>query len=396
MLGQIKTIIIAAVCMTLLVTAGFTAFWVLSGPVEEALDVFVEAPTPTPLPMLNHYGEIPTVGRWDEGLIEENIFRLPNSFFTGLPIYEEYLHRRPVAVVVNNLLQALPQSGIGYADIIYEVLSEGQVTRLVAIFQSYWPEKIGPVRSARDYFVDFAFNHDAIFVHHGASPSGYGRIRNLRIDSMDGMALEGFTFWRDRTYPEWARNSGTRPLEHSSYTSDERLRQRIYDVNMRDYLGEDPAFGFRFGSPQQAHSGEALTVTVPFSPGYIRRFIFDESTGLYLVEYPHGALYDAINHQQVSVTNILIQLTSKTHVPGDGAGRRNVHTVGSGRGYLATGGVYFPLLWEKDGHTEPMRWYFEDGTPLTLNPGRTWINVFQSNGVVEFGGVEVEESLEEE
>jgi len=386
MAGPIKTILIAGAVMAVLVAGAFVAFWFLSEPGEDVLDTFVEAhtPSPEPEPEFGRNGGAQMPGRWDEALIEENIFRLPTSLLTGMPILEEYLHRRPIAVVINNIQMALPQSGIGYADIIYEVLSEGEVTRLVGIFQTYWPEKIGPVRSARDYFVDFAFNHDSIFIHHGASPSGYGRIRNLRINSLDGMALEGQTFWRDRSYPEWAANSGTRPFEHSSFTSGDRVQQHMYNVNMRDYFSDDPAYGFRFDGQKPEHNGEALTVVIPFSPNYTRTFVFDEETGLYMVENRHGALYDAINHTQVSVTNILIQLTSKTHIPGDGAGRRNVQTIGSGRGYLVTGGVYHPLLWEKTGHTEPMRWYFEDGTPLTLTPGRTWINVFQSNGTVEF------------
>jgi hypothetical protein len=93
----------------------------------------------------------------------------PLGLLTGLPIYEGYADRRPIAVVVNNIFAAHPQSGISSADVIYEVLTEGNITRLIALFQTEIPDKIGPVRSTRNYFAGRAMNHDAIFVHHGGT-----------------------------------------------------------------------------------------------------------------------------------------------------------------------------------------------------------------------------------
>ena len=271
-------------------------------------------------------------GRWDDAFLEENVFVPPNSRLTGLPVTEEAVNRRPLAVVINNIHRALPQSGISSADIIYEVLSEGDVTRLVAIFQSYVPEKIGPVRSARDYFVDFAFNHDAVFIHHGASPSGYGRIRGQRICVIDGMTWEGRVFWRDRTYPYWHHNSGTRPLEHSSFTGEYRLTPHLYAQQIRDYMAESQNYGFIFADNAPVQSGgQAHTVSIPFSPNYTRTFIFDEELNIYHVENRDGAHQDAINQEQVTVSNILVQLTAKSLVPGDADGRRNVQTIGQGR-----------------------------------------------------------------
>jgi len=308
----------------------------------------------------------------------------PRAMLTGLPIDEEYLNRRPIAVVINNLHQALPQSGITNADIIYEVLTEGDVTRLVGIFQSYLPEKIGPVRSARDSFIDFAFNHDALFIHHGRSPDADTRIRNTGITILDGMALEGTVFWRDRDYPYWHSNTGRRPLEHSSYTSRQRLIDHINGRSIRFYVNESPYYGLNFGEvPEEPDAGVAHTVRIPFSVPYVRRFIFDQETGLYLVENRDGPTQDAETQEQAAVANILIQITTK-RVTGT-LGQRTVGTVGTGYGYFVTGGYYRPVRWAKDSHTQPMRWYFDDGTPLVLAPGVTWICVFQNTGTVEFG-----------
>jgi len=308
----------------------------------------------------------------------------PVSILTGLPINEDYINRRPLAVIVNNIHVALPQSGITSADIIYEVLSEGDITRLIAIYQSYIPEKIGPVRSARDYFVDFAFNHDAIFIHHGASESGYSRIRGSQITVLDGMALEGSVFWRDRTYPAWAGISGQRPMEHSSYTGWTRIYTHLYSRNLRREINDNPDFGFNFGTQPNEPAGFAERVTIPFSPGYPRTFIFDSTSGLYYVEHRGGQLLDAVTQEQVTVTNILIQLTTVQNIAGDAAGRRTVRTTGEGVGYLITGGTYRPVTWASEGTNSPTRWYFEDGSPMVLTPGRTWICVLQSNATPSF------------
>ena len=101
-----------------------------------------------------------------------------------------------------------------------------------------------------------------------------------------------------------------------------------------------------------------------------------------MVENRDGAHLDAETREQVLVSNILIQLVPMRVV--DGVGRRQVYTVGEGRGYLVTNGEHFPVTWTKSSHTSPMRWYFEDGSPLVLTPGRTWICVFQNTGTVDF------------
>ena len=348
-------------------------------------EVFIDMPSPHPPEGIAPPGE---AYRPVESPFEFLPFIQPTGPFsrlTGLSVYEEVLYRRPFAAVINNSARALPQSGIASADIIYEVLAEGDITRLVGIFQSYIPEKLGPMRSARDYFVDFALNHDALFIHHGSSPSGYSRIWSLRVTNLDGMNLEGSVFWRDRTYPEWwTLNTGTRPLEHSSYTGNERLANHLNNRGIRDYWPEDAgAYGFNFSfAPQQAdNGGQAYIVTVPFSQWYYRVFVFDPETGLYMAENRHGPHVDAETGEQIAVGNILVQHTNMRVI--DREGRRTIDTVGEGTGYLISGGRYQPVRWAKDSHTAPMRWYFPDGTPLTMRPGRVWICVFQGTVIFE-------------
>ena len=338
--------------------------------VPSPLPTQAPSPTPTPKPTPE-----PTPDPM-EGLV--------HSPLNGMPILEGLEYLRPMAVVVNNHSRALPQSGISQAEIIYEVLAEGDITRLVAIFQQLEAEAIGPVRSTRDYFVDFAIQHDAVLVHHGGSVSGYNRIRNLGIPSLDGMILEGITFWRD---PERRRIPAL--FEHSSFTGAEQLESAMEERNIRRYLEGNETINFLFNQDEEASFAEiaqdsspALEIIVPFSATYPRSFIFDPERQMYAVYNIHGPHIDALlideedeEVAQIFVTNVLIQKARSRVI--DNEGRREVTTVGSGTGYLATAGYIADIRWERDSNTSPTRWYFMNGEPVKFNPGQIWINVLQ-------------------
>ena len=299
----------------------------------------------------------------------------PRSPISGRLIDFDDLQRRPVAVVINNHPAARPQDGLMDADIIYEVLAEGVTTRFVAIFHSSIPEKIGPVRSTRTYFLDFALNHDSIYVHHGGSPSGYTRLRELGIQNLDGIHLEGTVFWRDRTYPSWTNRSGEqRDFEHSSYTSKSRIMANVADRGIRNTIGEDVNFGFRFGSIDISTSeGAATDFRVPFMSSIYRDFVFNPETGLYYVKAAGEHIRDAAQGENVTVSTILIQQV-RIWETDEGAGRRDAATIGEGTGYMIRDGRYWPVRWEKTSHMSPMRWYFRDfGGPIIISPGQVWI-----------------------
>ncbi len=319
---------------------------------------------------------------------EEDLTGKAIDTLTGLYIDEEAAARRPIAVVINNLHKAKPQSGIAQADLIYEVLAEGDITRLVALFKSFDSQKIGPVRSTRDYFLDFALNHDAIFAHHGGSPAGYNAISSLGIDHLDGMA-DGATFWRD---PARANVPGM--YEHSSYTDSKGLLTVIEKNIKRPTVYEDAPTPFQFSDTDMTPTGAlpASVVTVPYSSTYTRSFVYDKDTSMYLVyqgEEPH---IDEETGEQLAVKNILVQLTTMGVISGDDAGRRSVNVVGSGGGYYMTDGMYIPIKWSKTSHNAPMMWTDEAGNPLVMNKGKTWINVHQGDVLVPTSEVEQEQA----
>jgi len=355
----------------LIVLMIFAFFISCSGKKEEEPEEEVPAETPAATVTLTTATPEPTESPTPSPRPTEDITGKAIDSLTGLYIPEELADKRPAAVVINNMHRALPQSGIGEASIVYEMLAEGNITRLIGIFRDYGAEKIGPVRSARHYFIDFAMDYDAVFVHHGGSPQGYESIRSQKVNNLDGMRL-GNTFWRDP-----ARASVPSMLEHSSYTNAERIREAIDALGYREDLTGDETVGFRFFALDTGLPGaeNAEAITVPFSNDYMAIFEYDPETKLYDKFNERGPHIDENTDEQLTYKNVLIQITTINVIAGDSEGRRDIKTVGSGEGFLATNGGYVPVTWSKDGRTSPARWYFEDGSEMLLNKGKTWINV---------------------
>ncbi len=116
---------------------------------------------------------------------------------SGLWVPEELTVKRPVAVMIDNHYKARPQSGLSEAEIVYEILAEGRITRYMAVFQLNEPEKLGPVRSARSYYIDKALEYDPLYVHVGGSPQAFDDVVRLQMADMDGLASGAF--WRKQT-----------------------------------------------------------------------------------------------------------------------------------------------------------------------------------------------------
>lgn len=292
--------------------------------------------------------------------IVENYEGMEISPYTGLYVDEEIANSRAIAVTINNLHKALPQSGLSQADIIYEVLAEGEITRLVAIFQDFTSEKIGPVRSARDYFNLFALDHDAIYIHHGGSPDGYSTISSRKVENLDGM-YDYTAFFRDT---ERMNTSGM--YEHSSYIKSSGVLESIqkYDTTYTS----SPVFSWDNESVE--YSSDVTNITIPYSNYQISEFRFNN--GLY-ERYQSGLEHiDEETGEILTFNNVVVQY-AKTAVI-DSEGRRSVDLITTGEGKLFKNGEVFDITWEKDDEHSSTQWYL-DGEPMTLTPGKTFVCV---------------------
>ena len=187
--------------------------------------------------------------------------------------------KRPVSIMVSNIKKALPQYGLSKADICYEVLAEGGITRIMAVSSDYQIiPTVGPVRSVRDYFVDLAAPHNTIFAHFGGSPKGYEVIKSRDIDNIDGITLLS-AFQQDK---QLAASKGR---EHSFFMTASTLKKGL-DKKKYTTSGETPA-AFKFAdSPANATMGSetAGTIKVPYSGYCTATFDYDAATGKSLLQ----------------------------------------------------------------------------------------------------------------
>lgn len=292
---------------------------------------------------------------------------------TGEGCAQDIAQKRPVAVMLNNLKKALPQLGVSQADIIYEAPAEGGITRMLAVFQSVEEVgNIGSVRSARDYYVSLAMGHDALYLHAGGSPGAYAAIKNwgaAAFDCVNG-PYEGTLFWRDK---ERRRSMG---MEHSVLTSGSTISELMptYSYRLEHKEGyQYPAAFLAEGEKAQGEPGNR--VSVEFSTYKTGVFTYQPETGLYLVE-EYGAPYlDGNTGEQVAVKNILVLRTDVSGLQGDDAGRLSVRTTGTGTGQLFCDGTVQDITWSKAKHSAPLTYYGQNGQPLRLGVGPTYVNL---------------------
>ena len=312
----------------------------------------------------------------------EPVFANP---LTGEETPTDWSANRPVAVMLNNLKKALPQLGVGQADLIYEAPAEGGITRMMAVYQSLeGVGDLGSVRSARPYYVELAAGLDAIYIHAGGSDGAYSAIKKYSVSNIDGVngPYGGTMFWRDAARK---KNAG---YEHSLLTSAQRIESLLSGKlsTMRQTHEEGyalPLFFTRDGTPGNGMS--AHTITIRWSNYKTGVFRYDSASGVYAVE-EYGAPYvDGNNNVPVTVTNVLFINTEVKGIPGDTAGRKDIRLTGTGTGYYACGGQYIPIRWEKTSATAPLCYYTADGQPLSLGVGKSYINVVDGSYPLTFG-----------
>ena len=298
---------------------------------------------------------------------------------TGLPCGEDLSGVRPVAIMLNNLKAALPQQGNSQADIIYEVLAEGGITRMLAVYQH--PENvglIGSVRSARQYYWELARGHDAVYIHAGGSPEFYetkSRLGLFTVDGVNGRFSGNGTFWRDRD-----RIAGHHyAVEHSLLTSGETIAAMLTKEDKTTHE-EGYRYEMTFAEDGTPAGGQnAVTVTVPFSNYKSGVFRYDAVKKQYLVEEYGQPYIDGNDNSQVAVTNLLVLQTTCTVVDDKG---RIVVDLSSGSGWFACGGKMVPITWNKGSADQQLRYYSQDGSPLTLGVGKSYVCIIPASRTV--------------
>lgn len=295
---------------------------------------------------------------------------------TGLAADADLSAKRPVAIMINNLRASCPQESIDKADIVYECLVEGGITRLMMVVLDYekLPE-VGSIRSARDYYLNFAADYDALFVHAGGSPFAYASIKDRKVNNLDGVNMwdiEQITFYRSKDRMK------TMGYEHSMVSDGEKIAAGVKYKKYRTDLTENfdyPLDFVKFGE-SVSYDKEATSIHIPLSISQVTDFVYDAERGEYLRYQFNGEKHvEGTTGEQLSFKNVMILFCKTGAITGDPKYRIDVETVGEGSGYYAVNGTYTKIKWVKDSNESPIRFYSEDGEPLLMNPGKTFITV---------------------
>lgn len=282
------------------------------------------------------------------------------SGLTGLPAQGSTL-QRPLAVMINNAPAARPQSGISEADVMYEVLAEGGITRLIGIFQSReGVVKIGPIRSIRPYLIDIGESYGAVTVHAGGSPAAYAILQGQKKDDMDEIGRAGPYFWRDKE----------RKAPHNLYSNTAKLREGAEKLG---YAGETKTPGYLFTEPDYVPTeGEAAVefnvyfLLESYNVGY--KYSPEERSYLRWVNgKPH---LDLNNASPVEAANIMV--IGSDHKVLDEVGRLQIDVELGGQALLFQRGVVIKGKWSRM-PGDMIRFVKEDGKEALMYPGVTHI-----------------------
>lgn len=292
---------------------------------------------------------------------------------SGVVVDKAIYNRRPVAVMIENSQAARPQTGLTSADLVYEAVTEGGITRFMAVFSQKYPDKAGPVRSARSYFIDWLSEYDAIYAHAGGSPTALGRIGEYSI--------KDYPHSNDVYYREAQAGLAS---EHTLYLDVGKLF--LSSQSKRGWSGVSDFPSWLFKDPAATVS-QSKPITINFSSAPFKViWRFDEVNNLYLRELSGAPHKDKVSGEQITAKTIVaMTVNHAANPPYKGTGKEsewNMSTIGTGAVSVFFDGNKIDGIWKKPSRTERTRFYDASGNEIKLNRGKIWIEVVPQEGTV--------------
>ena len=283
---------------------------------------------------------------------------------------------RPIAVMIDNHNLAWPQAGLNQAYMVYEIIVEGGETRLMALFKGVDLEKIGPVRSARHYFIDYAMENDAIYVHFGQSPQAENDIKRYSIDDINGISEDGTTFWRvkDKYAP------------HNAVTSTEKLLQSAKNKNYKTISTKESVLNYVTDEVNLEEGQEAINVTIPHSDLQKVQYTYDSENKVYKRFARNKAQTDWDTGEPITTKNIIITFCDNyTLSDKENKGRQGLKNIGTFDGYYITNGKAIKIQCEKTARDKQTIYKDMNGNEIQVNDGNTFVNICPIDAEVTFG-----------
>lgn len=306
------------------------------------------------------------------------------SSLTNLWVKEEIANSRPIAVMMPTDTAAQPQYGIGSAGVLYEIMEEGSISRQMAIIEGWQDmEKIGNVRSIRRYYIPVGMEWDSIIVHFGGPFYAEDMINLPEVHNITGTYVGNI-----KTAPgaEAFFRSSDKSAPHNAYTSAEKLTAAMeslgYEKDHRSKYWDADHFTFTTASNpntledySDAERAETIDLSNVF-PVTLSKLEYNEEEGVYYKWLHNEEQIDAITGEQLSFSNVIIQMTQWQKL--DAKDYKFFQMSDSGRpGYYCTQGKVIPITWTKMNDYAVTRYYDMNGDEIVLNTGKTYIAVAQ-------------------
>ena len=274
---------------------------------------------------------------------------------------------RPIAVMIDNHSGAWPQANLNKAYLVYEIVVEGGETRLMALFKGQNLDKIGPVRSSRHYFLDYALENDAIYVHHGWSPQAQSDISTLGVNNINGIQESSASFWRvkDKSAPHnlfTSTDSILKIAERKGYskTSDKK--------SVLNYVANEVEM--------PAIAVNATSVTIPHSNLQTVKYEYDAQNKTYKRYARNKLQTDYITGETITTKNIIITMCDNyTLNDSENKGRQGLKNIGTFKGYYITEGKAIEIQCTKNDRDEQTVYKDLNGKEIEVNDGNTFINI---------------------
>lgn len=299
---------------------------------------------------------------------------------------------RAIAVMIDNHSGAWPQANLNKAYLVYEIIVEGGETRLMAVFKGHDLEKIGPVRSSRHYFLDYALENDAIYVHHGWCPQAQSDIPKLGVNNINGITESSSDFWRvkDKSAPHNLFTSTASILKiaqrkgYATTSSQESILKYVayeFDLSEKyevEKIEEEVIDGVTETETtiEKTTAIAATNVTIPHSKLQTVKYEYNAETKTY-TRYARNKLQtDYITGESVTTKNIIITMCDNyTLTDSENKGRQGLKNIGTFDGYYITNGKAIPIKCTKTARNEQTIYKDLEGNEIDVNDGNTFINI---------------------
>ena len=309
----------------------------------------------------------------------------PTSADSGLPTLPRgSVAKRPITVMIDNHVNAVPQSGFTQAAVVFEALAEGGITRFMMVFNADLPlpATIGPVRSTRLYYGQLAQGFKAVHVHAGGSPAGLSLMANSTV-TYDVDALKrahGAAFYRAKTNvaPHNLFTSGDGLSQHVANKGASYIQTPITNADGSVWYVPDNDVGYLYRADGDATIRPAgMTISYYFlTKATGASWAYDPACNCYFRSVRGKKAIDANTKAQISTKNIVVLEVPSQKIMGDPKGRMDVSVIGSGKAVLFQDGMVLDVEWRKETAESPLRYYYLDGvTEVSMVNGPIWMAI---------------------